>query len=367
MAAFKDLLNRSTISVLADGFVRAWPEFPHRRFLRDATTGLESLELMDRARHVAKAMSDVLPAEPRRAMELVVASLGPPLDGEEGTAGDLFTYLPLSSWLKDIGPRDVEAALKANHELTRRFTAEFSIRSLLIAHQERTLKELTRWTKSPDVHVRRLVSEGTRPRLPWAERLPAFQKDPSLALPLLEALKDDESEYVRRSVANHVNDFSKDHPQVVLDVARRWLKGATRERKRLVEHALRTLLKAGDETALELVGASGADLSVSGEVTPARVKEGDFIVVEASVKNRGTAATHVVIEAVVHFKRPSGTSTKKFRLARLDLDAGASASVSRRFRMQHRSIRQLYAGEHRVDVQANGKTKSAGAFQLSLR
>lgn len=363
---FKNLLNADRVKHIARDFTRVWPEFPSKTFIQTATKGLDALELKDRARHIARALGAALPTDVTRAMELAIASLGEPLTVTEGYGNEVFRFMPLSTWLHEVGPHDVETALRLNRELTKRFTAEFSIRSLLTHARARTLRELKVWAKDENAHVRRLVSEGTRPRLPWAERLPELQADPSLALPLLALLKDDESEYVRRSVANHLNDIAKDHPKVVLATARRWLVKATPERRKLVEHGLRTLVKAGNEEALSLLGASGEGLKVSGTVTPAKLTVGSHITVEATVKNDSDALTHVVVEAVVHFKRPKGSSTKKFRLARLDLEAGAKQTVTRRFQMAHRSIRRLHAGEHRVDVQANGRTAKAGTFDVKL-
>lgn len=361
---FKNLLNADRVKQIAGDFAHAWPDFPTKQFIRQSTAGLEALELKDRARHIAKALGAALPTDVTKAMRIAIAALGAPLAVTEGYGNEVFRHMPLSTWLHEVGPRDVETALEANYELTKRFTAEFSIRSLILAAPTKTLKTMKAWTKDESPHVRRLVSEGSRPRLPWGERLPALQADPSLSLPLLEALKDDDEEYVRRSVANHLNDLSKDHPSVVLETAKRWLVGASKERRRLVEHGLRTLVKAGNEEALSLLGASGADLTVRGAVTPSKLKVGESITVEATVKNRGAELTHVVVEAVVHFVRPKGTSTKKFRLARLDLEAGASQTISRRFQMAHRSIRRLYSGAHAVDVQANGRTVKAGSFTL---
>lgn len=361
---FKNLLNADRVKQIAGDFAHAWPDFPTKQFIRQSTAGLDALELKDRARHIAKALGAALPTDVTKAMRIAIAALGAPLAVTEGYGNEVFRHMPLSTWLHEVGPRDVETALEANYELTKRFTAEFSIRSLILAAPTKTLKTMKAWTKDESPHVRRLVSEGSRPRLPWGERLPALQADPNLSLPLLEALKDDDEEYVRRSVANHLNDLSKDHPSVVLETAKRWLVGASKERRRLVEHGLRTLVKAGNEEALSLLGASGADLTVRGAVTPSKLKVGESITVEATVKNRGAELTHVVVEAVVHFVRPKGTSTKKFRLARLDLEAGASQTISRRFQMAHRSIRRLYSGAHAVDVQANGRTVKAGRFTL---
>jgi hypothetical protein len=215
--------------------------------------------------------------------------------------------------------------------------------------------------------VRRLVSEGTRPRLPWGRQLTPFIDDPSPILPLLEKLKDDESEYVRRSVSNNLNDIAKDHPEVVLKVARQWLVNAGPERTRLVEHGLRTLLKRGDARALALIGAHGAEtLEVSGKVTPPKVKLGERVLFSARVKNVGKKPLHAVLEARVHFVKVRGTSVKPFRLARLDVAPGQVVEVSKSFELQHRSIRKLFSGVHEVELQVNGARSPMGRFVLSV-
>ena len=126
------------------------------------------------------------------------------------------------------------------------------MRAFLMRFQERTLERLKAWTKDPDVHVRRLCSEGTRPRLPWAIRIPAFIKDPGPVLPILEALKDDSQLYVRRSVANHLGDIAKDHPDLVFGICERWLEGASADRRWIIRHALRHPAKKGIQAALRL-------------------------------------------------------------------------------------------------------------------
>ena len=148
--------------------------------------------------------------------------------------------------------------MQAQHELTQRFTAEFSIRPFIERHPEATLARLAQWTQDPSPHVRRLVSEGTRPRLPWASRLRDFQRDPAPVLALLERLKDDPELYVRRSVANNLNDIGKDHPDLLADVARRWLQNASPERRWIVRHALRSAIKRAEPGALSALGYGAA-------------------------------------------------------------------------------------------------------------
>jgi 3-methyladenine DNA glycosylase AlkC len=191
---------------------------------------------------------------------VLLRSLTPPLTRTEGLGLGVFFYLPHVSFvaaygleLSGNGGRDpFEASMHAQHELTRRFTAEFSLRVFLRQEQQRTLDRLRQWTRDPDPHVRRLCSEGSRPRLPWAERIPAFVTDPRPTLPLLEALKDDPDLYVRRSVANHLGDIAKDHPDLAFEICARWVAGASEERKWLIRHAVRHPAKHGVKAALRL-------------------------------------------------------------------------------------------------------------------
>ncbi len=364
---FKNRLGAPEVEWLATGLRGVWPKFPQAAFRRAALAGLGKLELKARARHIAAALEQTLPAEPARAFELLVAMMEPSREATDEVAESLFRYFPVSEFLERHGPRDVEAALRANYELTRRFSSEFCLRPLILEAWEPTSRALAAWVRDENPHVRRLVSEGTRPRLPWGRQLTPFIADPRPVLPLLEQLKDDPSEYVRRSVANNLNDIAKDHPAVVLATAKRWLVGASKERRRLVEHSLRTLLKRGDAKALALIGAGDAKALVGrGTVTPARVKLGERVTFTATVENRGRRTVHAVIEARVHFVRPSGAvSVKPFRLARVDLEPGETVVRSKSMELQHRSIRRLFSGVHEVELQLNGVRSSMGRFTLS--
>lgn len=364
---FKNLIGPAQVDWLAERLTRAWRGFPADDFKARAKKGLGQLELKARGRHLADALEATLPGDPARAMGVLVRAMETPAEVRRGTGGSVFRYLAVSEFLERHGPRDVEAALEANYALTQRFSSEFCVRTLLLEAPARTLRELALWAKDPDAHVRRLVSEGTRPRLPWGRQLPPFIRDPSPILPLLEQLKDDESEYVRRSVANNLNDIAKDHPEVVLGVAKRWLRGASKERRRLVEHGLRTLLKRGDARALALIGAHGAEgLEVTARLSPARVKLGERVTFQARVKNAGGKAVHAVLEARVHFVKARGTSVKPFRLARVDVAPGQTVEVSRGLSLEHRSIRRLFAGVHEVELQVNGARSPMGRFTLTL-
>ena len=207
---------------LGDMIQGVYGEFDRQRFLEIALDGFEELELMDRARHISAALAGTLPSDGEEAIQILMASLGLSPDGPELTGMGAFLYLPIVFFVAERGLGCFETSMLAQRELTKRFTAEFSIRAFLEHSPERTLERLRKWATDPNHHVRRLVSEGTRPRLPWAPRLKRFQDDPGPVVALLELLKDDPEEYVRRSVANNLNDISKDHPELAVEIARRW-------------------------------------------------------------------------------------------------------------------------------------------------
>jgi 3-methyladenine DNA glycosylase AlkC len=259
-ASLKDLLDVGAIECLAANLAIVAPGFDRLGFRRAALEGIEPLSLMERGPHIARALRPFLPERFEAALQVLLASLTPPLTATEGNGLAVFFYHPHASFIAAYGldpqhnnGRDgFDAALHGLYELTQRFTAEFAIRPFLQQQPERTLARLTTWLADPNPHVRRLCSEGPRPRLPWASRLPALIADPTPTLPLLEALKNDPSLYVRRSVANHLGDIAKDHPDRMFKLCERWLPHASPEVRWVIRHALRHPAKQGDPTALRL-------------------------------------------------------------------------------------------------------------------
>ncbi len=259
-SSLAQLLDREAIECLAHNIALVHPAFDTAGFQRDALEGLGSLSILRRGEHLARVLRGHLPPTYDDAVAILTHSLTPALSRTEGLGLGVFFYLPHVSFVamygldpeENRGSDPFETSMVAQHELTRRFSAEFSLRPFLIRWPERTLARLLEWTKDPDPHVRRLCSEGTRPRLPWAIRIPAFLQDPSPVIPILEALRDDPSEYVRRSVANHLGDIAKDHPKLAFGICERWVSGAGEERKWLIRHAVRHPAKNGVSAALRL-------------------------------------------------------------------------------------------------------------------
>jgi 3-methyladenine DNA glycosylase AlkC len=259
-SSLADLLGSEAIECLAHNLTLVHASFDGDSFRRAALQDLASLGILQRGQHLARVLRAHLPMTYEEAVAVLICSLTPPNEETEDVGLGVFFYLPHVSFVeaygldaKANGGRDpFDVSMKAQYELTRRFSAEFSMRPFLIQQPERTLEQLQEWTRDPDPHVRRLCSEGTRPRLPWARRIPAFVKDPRPVLPIIESLKDDKSFYVRRSVADHVGDIAKDHPELAFEMCERWLAGASAERKWLIRHAVRHPAKKGVKAALRL-------------------------------------------------------------------------------------------------------------------
>lgn len=263
----KTLLNAEAIECLAQNIQYVYNGFEADAFCEYARIGLEPLELMQRGQHIAGALHRFLPGNYAEAVAVLTASLTPAqIEAEEfGLAG--FFYLPHSFFISDYGqdagfnqgqdPFDL--SMDALYAITTRFTSEFAIRPFLIQQLERTLAKLSGWLHDPNPHVRRLCVEGTRPKLPWGKRILSLIANPQPALPILETLKNDVSLYVRRSVANHLGDIAKDHPELVFSICERWLEeGASNDVQWLIRHAVRHPAKKGHPRALNIRAQAGA-------------------------------------------------------------------------------------------------------------
>ena len=342
------------------------PGFPHDEFLRDALSGYGPLSLTGRGFHIANALRKHLPAEYPRAIEVLLASASQPHEhrASGGMAG--FLYMPHLFFVAQHGLGYFAESMRAQHTLTQLFTAEYSIRAFLEKHPEATLARMREWTRDPSEHVRRLVSEGTRPRLPWAPRLRTFQKDPRPVLELLELLKDDPSLYVRRSVANNLNDIGKDHPALLTSVAKRWLRGASEQRRWIVNHALRSAVKRADAGALSALGfGSKAEVSLRAKcIEPLRVKIGGHVTVSFMVVNRQDKPQRIMVDLVVHFVKARGTGAKTFKMKAFTLAPGASVAVRKKIGLRQLTTRKHYPGVHNVEALLNGRRSVIGSFAL---
>ncbi len=376
MEPFKNLLNAALVREAGGALVRSWPGFDHKAFERHAIRGLEALEMKARAMQIADALEATLPDDFGAACATIERSLAEPTDPDapSDAAAEASVGLrgwivwPLGEFVARRGLDQPERALQALHALTQRLTAEFAIRPLIVRHPELTLATLLAWTRDPSAHVRRLASEGSRPRLPWGLRLQALVADPTPTLPILAALQDDPSQYVRRSVANHLNDIAKDHPERVVDWVRRHLPDASAERRALLSHASRGLIKKGHAGMLALWGAGQAfagDCSL--KISPRRVAVGERVQLTLVLRSASRKPQSLLIDYAVHHVKADGrTSPKVFKGWKLELVPGETRTLAKTHSFAPVTTRRYHAGEHPVEVSINGRVAARTSVRLSL-
>ncbi|CAI6068605.1 DNA alkylation repair protein [Cohnella sp. JJ-181] len=349
----KNMYDEAFLSAFGTRVARAWAPFDAERFVRLALAdGWEALALKGRIRRISLSLGAVLPGDYERALDIL-----------EEIAGECrgFPYLFFPDFVESYGLSHWGRSVRALALFTRSSSAEFAVRPFIKQDPARMMAQMLAWSADPDEHVRRLASEGCRPRLPWADALPAFKRDPSPILPILDALKADPSEYVRRSVANNLNDISKDHPALVMELATRW-HGANPQTDALLRHACRGLIRGrADEDAMRLFGLLPAPEAVvsAWTVTPGTAAIGDAVLVAYEVQlplPAGEARKLRLEMAVTYPRSAEGSGYRKlFRLAERVLEGGGTIAGTRKLSFKDLSTRRHYPGTHTLALVVNGK------------
>ena len=365
----KTFFSSALVRRLAGDIAGVHPGFPVRAFTRDACRGLDALELLDRGRHIAGALGRHLPPAYPDAVEILLQSLGPEHAGDEliGAGMAPFFYLPHTVFVAERGLDHFDLSMRAQYELTRRFSAEWSIRPYIARDPARALAFLRSWASDTNAHVRRLVSEGTRLRLPWAARVAWLDQNPDRVLELLELLKDDASTMVRRSVANNLNDLGKVWPDLLVRTAGAWLEDASPERRMLVEHALRSAVKRGEPKALRLLGYGQAPrirLEAVG-FTPRRVPIGGRVTMSFGLRSTAARRQRLLVDVAVHFVKARGVGAPTvFKLGRIGLAPRERVELRTSISLAVHTTRVPRPGRHAVDVVVNGRAIRAGTFDV---
>ena len=278
--------------------------------------------------------------------------------------------MPVARFVEEYGLGHPEVSLDAIAEITKRHTGEYAIRPYLEQHHDVAMARVREWAVDPSANVRRLASEGVRPRLPWARTLSRFVRDPHPVLEVLEPLRSDPSEYVRKSVANNLNDIARDNPEVALDTAERWARESdTAETAWILRHGMRVLVKKGDRRALAMLGVTGGEhIRVRDlRLWPRDLQLGGSVTVRVELENSDSAAHSVAVDYVVHHVRRNGRSIPKvFKLATVDLAAGERRVLEKAHPVREVTTRAYYPGEHVVDIQVNGQALATDRFELRI-
>ena len=366
---FSDVINLSVVQQIAQSIQQVWKPFDAVGFEEAIAPTLSTLAFKERANLIATAMYDFLPKDFGQTGQLLLDSFGSELTSLDFSGASVFMYMPHGVYVSRYGLEEAHFELAATflYEMTKRFSAEFAIRPFLAKYPKRMLEKLVQWVRDDNQHVRRLVSEGTRPRLPWAARVTAFDADYSVIINLLEQLKNDPELYVRRSVANHLNDLTKDREELVVDTLQTWNQKPTKYITWITKHALRTLVKAGNTQALALLGFSNqpaievADFKLNTK----QLQLGEELHFSFDVVSKSNAVQPLMVDYILHYKKANGKQAPKvFKLKIVDLKPQQTLSLKKKQRFQHLSTRLLYAGLHKVELQINGQRFGEEAFEL---
>ncbi len=363
------LFNREKTEYLGELFAANDSEFSKKAFVSSVMKKLPALELKQRIVLIAEVLESHLPDHFPAAVERMMGSLPPPLD-ESKTDDDFgdFIFAPLGEFVVRNGLKleHLDLSLQAIREITKRFSMEDSIRAFLREFPNQTLGELTKWTQDPNYHVRRLVSESTRPLLPWSGRI---DLPVEVSIDLLDRLHADKTRYVTRSVANHLNDIAKSNPVLVVKTLEKWRdlsRQSAKELEWMTRHSLRTLIKKGEPGALKLLGfRSEPKISVGKlRLTQKRLVPGDTL--EFSFDITAERDESLVIDYAIDFVKAAGKrSSKVFKAAKIDLKKGQTTKIRKRHKLlANATTFRLYGGEHFLSVQINGQVVAKIAFEL---
>lgn len=356
--ALKEIFNVERLQHIATEMTAVYPAFDAKGFLKHATAGLDELSVMQRMARVSESLYTVIPLDYPRSLKLLYALASRLNSG--------FVSLFLPHYVASYGLADFERSMTALKYFTTFGSAEFAIRHFLLHDFERSLAVMQAWSLDDNDHVRRLASEGSRPRLPWSFRLTEVQANPALCASILDNLKADPSLYVRKSVANHLNDITKDHPEWVLNLIEGWNLDNPHTAW-IARHALRSLIKQGNTRALTIMGAGArAEVTLHNlSVTPAVINLGERINLSFSLESTAASAQKLVVDYAIDYVKSAGHSASKvFKLKAFTLGAGERHSLRREQHIRELTTRKHYPGRHRVHVLVNGERLGSAEFEL---
>jgi len=356
-ALLKDVFDKKFITALASDLKQAHPDFDQQAFIKAIfKKGWKEKELKQRIRHISENMQQGLPADYKKA----IAILKPVSDNYTE-----LEHLIFPDFVELCGIDDLATSIDAMAHFTVNSSSEFPVRYFIIKYEKQMMAQMKKWANSKNEHLRRLSSEGCRPRLPWAIGLPKYKNDPSVVLPILEKLKNDKSEYVRRSVANNLNDISKDNPDTVIKIAKQW-QGISPETDKLIKHGCRTLLKQGEPKILQLFGfKSPKHIELKKLKVTKEIKIGEEVQIEFSLQTDKPKLGLLRIEYIIEFVRQNSKTGKKVFKISEGHYTESERNIIKKHSFKPISTRKYYAGEHRVSVVVNGMVLNTKKFIIN--
>lgn len=357
---WKDSLNNKTVEELASQLGRTYKKFDRDGFAAFILTKeFFNLELKERINAIADALNEFLPQKYNQAIKIILKT-APHLGGFENWA--------LLMYIEKFGLDYFDDSVQAMEILTRYSTAEFAIRPYMIQYTKQMMPILHRWTEDENEHVRRLAAEGSRPRGVWMPHIEQFKKDPAEVLQLLEKLKTDSSLYVRKAVANNLNDISKDHPMLVIQTGKKWLKQNCTETNWIVKHACRTLLKKGQPEVFPLFGfTENPQIEIKNfKLNKKRIKIGETALLSFDLLSNSTDSQKLAIDYKLYYMKKNGKqSPKVFKLSEKNIANNKQIALSTKHSFKEMTTRKHYAGKHTVELIINGSMVASLDFSLN--
>lgn len=352
--AIKDQYNKAFFDVLTQDLDRILHHFDKASFLSqiyDKTW--EQKALKQRMRHIAMVLARHLPADYTEAIKLIIKLVQLSKKHQDGLA---LAYMFLPEFVALYGLDDIKTSTKAIEEITQFTSCEFAVRPFIIQYPQQMMQQMLAWSEHRSPHVRRLSSEACRPRLPWATTLAPLKKDPALILPILEKLKQDESKYVRTSLANNLNDISKDHPDITIAIAKRW-KGLSPNTDWIIKHACRTLLKQGNTEVMQLFGFGHADkiLVEDMAILSPQIHIGEDLIFRFKLTNTDSKSIKLRLEYAIYYQKANGSLSKKvYKISEKAYPKHSTTAINRKQSFKPISTRKFHAGLHQLAIIING-------------
>jgi 3-methyladenine DNA glycosylase AlkC len=356
---WKNRLDQAVVRRMAEQLQAIYPRFDVDHYMAAAIREqFETRELKDRIRLLASLLKAFLPAKYPKAVDVLFAA-APKLG--------IFENWTFTSYVEQFGLEQVDPSVHALQELTKSGTSEFAIRPFIIKYPEKMLGILAQWTADSNEHVRRLAAEGCRPRGVWTMHIDQFRKDPGPVLTVLERLKADPSLYVRKAVANNLNDISRDHPDIVLKTALRWMKDKHPHTNWILRHACRSLIKQGVPEVFPLFGFTPTPKlgKVTFSVSKRRIAVGGDVTLSCVIPSVSTSSQKLAIDYRVHYVKSGGRlSPKLFKWSEKRLEPGGRLELKTKQSFEDRSIRTHFPGKHRIELVVNGRVLAETSCDL---
>jgi 3-methyladenine DNA glycosylase AlkC len=356
MDPLKEMFNAAFYQQLARQLVKSYPSFDDKKFLEDVTGPLATLSLNERMRHTSQVMHRYLPDNYKKTISILKETIPHVKTG--------YTNLLFPDYVSQFGMNDFKTSIDALHYFTSFGSSEFAIRVFLKQDIEKTLPVMYRWSQDKNEHVRRLASEGSRPRLPWSFKLESIIQQPRLTEPILQNLKQDDSLYVRKSVANHLNDIAKDSPEYVLKLVKSW-DTAHPHTAWIVKRGCRSLLKQGNRKSMTLFNfTKNAQVSIKNfSLSSSRLKLNDSLTFTFDILSEKSSIQRLMVDYKIYYAKKSGQQLPKvFKLKEVELKPGEKITLNKKQRFQDFTTRKLHSGEHIIELIVNGKPMKRAKF-----